>query len=349
MKKFTAILVTTAVLCSFTACELDTAYNVTDEKKISVTVLANGTYREAIQTFLDCMNNHDVEGIMKMSYPDKYVDTMYFVKESSGESIEEKMNNLSEELPETVRLTKIISEETLGDDEKEEFYVYYLAMQLMDDYIEENVQKNIDLEKDIDIEKFLDTKPYCKLNDLCIVDCVLEYENENGGTFTAEQPFIMLNIDGEGWKTDISMIDFIRDTKYSTIDIISKTMKKYVNAVLADLDEMGVEIPEKCTICSDSSKNYNVSDEFLNSFEETLQCYNPAYKELDYIIEVDNGCCVDAECTEAFVKMSDNNLSSENTEHIIIFGEYTLEDIYNLFSEEIQKAVIKMKEVKKLW
>ena len=357
MKKFTAVIVIMVLLCSFVTIDiayklcsfvaLDIAYNVTDEDKISEIVLTNDTYEEAIQMFLDYMNNHDAEGIMKMSYPDKYVDTAYFLMEYYDLTIEERMNNLEKELPETVSLTDIIFKQTLDDDDMEDFYEDYAAFQLISDYIEETGKENIDPDKAFDVESF--PKPYCKINDFCIVNCLLEYENKNGGTLTAEQPFLMLEIDGEGWKTFIDMMDIVKEAKQKTIDIISDTLKEYSDAVLADLDEMGVEIPEKCTICSDSSKNYNVSDEFLSSFMEALLYYNPDYKELGYIIEIDNGCCVNAECTEAFIKTPSDNSSSEYREHIIMFGEYTLEDIHNLCVEEIQKVIIKMKEVKKLW
>lgn len=344
MKKIIAVLAFIAMLCSLTAFGYNTAGEITDKGEISETVLANGNYRDAIRTFLDCMNSHNGEGIMKMSYPDKYIDTMNFVMETNGETIEEKMDSLAEDFHDTVRLVDVVSEETLGDDAIEDFYVDYVAFQLLTDYIEENGKENIDLEKNVDLESL--PEPYCKINDLCIVDCVLEYENENGGTLTAEQAFLMLDIDGEGWKTDISMIDFVKDAKQKQLDIISRFLIQYSNVVLTELDKMGVEIPEKCTICSDSSKNYNVSDEFLSIFDETLQHYNSGYKELDYVIEINNGYCFYAECTE---KMSPDNLFSEDREHIITFGEYTFDDIYNLCSEEIQKLITKMKEVEKLW
>lgn len=353
MKKIIAVLAFIAVLCSLTAFGYDIADEVTDKgeitdkNEISETVLTNDTYKEAIQMFLDYMNNRDTEGIIKMSYPDKYIDTVYFLMEYYDLPIEERMNNLVEDFHDTVRLIDIIFKQPLDNDDKEGFYEDYIAFQLISDYIDENGKENIDPDRAFDVESFPNL--YFKINDFCIFNCLLEYENENGGMLTTEQPFLMIEIDGEGWKTFIDMMEIVKEAKQKKIDIISDTLKEYADAVLADLDKMGVEIPEKCTICSDSSKNYNVSDEFLSSFMETLLHYNPDYKELDYIIEIDNGCCVNAECTEMSVKRSDDNLSPEYREHIIMFGEYTLDDIYNLCSEEIQKLIIKMKEVKKLW
>lgn len=339
------------ILCVLALDAYNTSYDeykIPDNTvKISNPVFRNDTYVKAIQTFLDCINNHDVEGLIKISYPDKYVDTMYLL---DGEEIEEKINNLVVEIPETVTLVKIISEEELEDELKEIVYERCKLMQFFTDYIEENgYNENIDIKKSGDVEKFRATKSYCKIKDLYIVNCVIAFENETGRAFTAEHPFLMTNIAGEGWKTDIITLDAIGEVRQTAIALMSLNLQLYVNNILNVLAEEGVEIPEKCTISSDSSKNYNVSDEFLSIFTETLQAYNYAYKNIDYVIEIEDGCCINAECTESFVKTSPDSSHSDDFVHMITFGEYTSDDIYDICSEEFKKIIIKMKEVKKLW
>ncbi|MDE6426254.1 MAG: hypothetical protein K2K89_09000 [Ruminococcus sp.] len=391
MKKFTAILVMTAMLCSLTACGHDTADEVTNESSVtsvaevsensteetteeitetdevngedidgeeisetepetenepSETVSADGTCAEAIEMFLDCTNNRDVKGMIKHSFPNKYIDVMNFVMELSGESMEEIMNDMAEPSSETVRLSEIISEETLDDDDIEMFYEYYGALQLISDYIDEIGKENIDLEKfeewadTVDTESF--PEPYFDLNDGRIVTCILEYEDEDGDTYTDEQAFTIFYIDGEGWKTDMSMMGYVKKSKQTSINSNASTLMKAANTVLCDLDEMGVELPEKCIICSDSSKNYNVSEEFLSDFEENMKHYFSDYKKLDYIIVIDDGicpytACTDPEITKYIGTYPVNKLYSADGEPVTMDGKYTLDEIYQLCIDEIQK------------
>ncbi|MDE6035750.1 MAG: hypothetical protein K2G36_07570 [Ruminococcus sp.] len=350
MKKFIALLIMSIILSilafnTYYTSEYD--YRIPDNTvKISEPVFRNNTYVEAIQTFLDCINNHDVEGIMKISYPDKYADTMYIL---NREEIRQEMESVTEDLSETVTLIDIISEEVLGDEEKEMFYDSFVFMQILTDYVRANdIKDNTDFRFTIDEEKRLATTPYCKIKDLYVVDCVLKYENQNGGTFTAEQPFIMMKIAGEGWKTDIEMMDYIMDGRQNAIDLISLNLKLYVDNILDILAEDGVEIPEKCTISSDGSKNSNVSDEFLSIFTETLLTYN-YYEDLDYVIEIENGVCINAECSESFITHYPDSSESQDVEHIFTFENDILNDIYDTYSEKFKKAINKMKEVKDLW
>ncbi len=393
MKKFTAILVMTAMLCSLTACGHDTADEVTDESSVtSVTevsensteetteeitetdevtgedtdgeeisetetdpeienepsekISADGTCAEAIEMFLDCTNNHDVEGMMKLTFPDKYIDAINFVMELSGASMEEIMNDMAEPSSETVRLSEIISEETLDDDDIEMFHEYYGEIQLISNYIDETGKENIDPEKFDEWADTVDTEslpePYFNVNDGRIVNCMLEYEDEDGDKYTEEQAFIMFYIDGEGWKTDMSMMGYVKKSKQTSINTTASTFMKASNAGITELDEMGVEFPEKCIICSDSSKNYNVSEEFLSDFEESLESFFSDYKEFDYIIIIDDGCCTYTACTDPEIPKyvgtyPANKLYSADGDHVTMDGKYTFDEIYNLCIDEIQK------------
>ena len=395
MKKFTAILVMTAMLCSLTACGHDMADEVTDESSVtsvaevseetteetteevtesetdevdeedtdgegisetepetenenesSETVSADGSCAEAIQTFLNCTNNRDIEGMMKLTFPDKYIDVINFLMELSGESMEEIMNDMAEPSGETVRLSEIISKETFDDDEIEMFREYYGSIQLISDYIDETGKENIDLEKfdewsdTVDTESF--PEPYFNINDARIVNCMLEYEDEDGDTYTEEQAFTMFYIDGEGWKTDMSMMGYVKKSKQTSMNAAASSLMKASNTTLCELDEMGAELPEKCIICSDSTKNYNVNEDFLSDVEENLKYYFSDYNEFDYIIVIDNGFCTYTTCTDPenpkyIGTYPANKLYSTDGEYVTMDGKYTFDEIYNLCLDEIQK------------
>lgn len=387
MKKFTAILVMTAVLCSCVACGQDNADEVTEESSVtsvaevteetteeitesgteetteedtdeeeisetenenssSETVSADGTYEEAIEMLLECMNNRDVEGMLKLSFPDKYIDTLNFMMELSGYSMEVIMNDMTEECGETVRLSEIISEETIDNYDIEMFYEYYGAFQLISDYTEENGKENIDLEKfdewadTVDIEEY--PEPYFNINDGRVVNCILEYEDEDGDKYTEEQAFTMFYIDGEGWKNDMSMMGYVKKSKKTSINTTASSIMKASNSAMVELDEMGVELPEKCIICSDSSKNYNVSEDFLSMFEERMELFFSDYKEFNYIIVIEDGCCTYTACTDPEITKyigtyPANKLYSANGEPVTMDKDYTFDEIYQLCLDEIQK------------
>lgn len=387
MKKFTAILVMTAMLCLCVACGQDIADEVTEESSVtsvaevtedsseeiteseteetteedtdgeeisetenenstSETVSADGTYEEAIEMLLECMNNHDVEGMLKLSFPDKYIDTLNFVMELSGYSMEVIMNDMTEECGETVRLSEIISEETIDNYDIKMFYEYYGAFQLISDYTEENDKENIDLEKfdewadTVDIEEY--PEPYFNINDGRVVNCILEYEDEDGDKYTEEQAFTMFYIDGEGWKNDMSMMGYVKKSKKTSINTTASSIMKASNSAMVELDEMGVELPEKCIICSDSSKNYNVSEDFLSMFEERMELFFSDYKEFNYIIVIEDGCCTYTACTDPEITKyigtyPANKLYSANGEPVTMDKDYTFDEIYQLCLDEIQK------------
>ncbi|MCM1505708.1 MAG: hypothetical protein NC177_01030 [Ruminococcus flavefaciens] len=386
MKKFTAIIVMTAMLCSFTACGNDVADEITEESSVSSVAEVSEEettteeitesetteevddneeeeiseteteyeneqsgnaqdYKEALETFLECINSHDIDGMMKLSYPDKYIDVIRFMGEDSGYSIEEVMN-YEDDGEETVRLAEIISEESASDYDIEVFHEYYGEFQLIRNYLDETGTDNFDYDAwwewvdTINIEDV--PEPYFYTDDIRLVNCLLEYTDSDGDTYTEAQDFIMYYIDGEGWKIDMSMFGYTKKSKKQSILSTADTIKKSSNSALSELDEIDVQPPEKCIICSDSSKNYNVTDDFVSQFEEALGLFFNIYDEYDYIIVLNEDNCVYVACKDPeFPKYigtypAESIYSAENGVSDMD-REYTFDEIYNLCLEEIQK------------
>ena len=383
MKKFTAILVMTAMSCSCVACGQDTADEVTEESSVtsvaevteetteeitesetdetseedtdgeevsetenenspSETVSADGSYEEAIEMLLECMNNRDVEGMLKLSFPDKYIDVMKTFAEISGGSFEDIATEVKES-DETMHLVEIVSAEPMSSEDLEMLTEMYGYFEVIWQYAEEN---DIDAEKlqefmsEADMEEM--PKPYFETTDGQIVNCILESEDENGNKETSEAELMMYYIDGEGWKTDLSMMGYVKKSKQTSINSNAKTFMVASNTVLVDLDEMGVELPEKCIICSDTSKNYNVSDDFLSKFEENMENYFSDYKKFDYIIVIEDGCCTYLACTDPENSKFTgtypaNKLYSADGDPVTMDRVYSFDEIYQLCLDEIQK------------
>lgn len=382
MKKFTAILIMTAMLCSCVACGQDNADEVTEESSVtsvaevteetteeiteseteetteedtdgeevsktenenlpSETVSSNGTYEEAIEMLLECMNNRDVEGMLKLSFPDQYIDVMKVFAEISGSSFEDIAAEV-EESDENTRLVEIVSAEPMSSEDFEMLTEMYGFFEVIRQYAEENdidAEKLEELLSESDMEEM--PEPYFEATDGQIVDCILESEDENGNKETSEAELMMYYIDGEGWKTDLSMMGYVKKSKQTSINSNAKTFMVASNTVLVDLDETGVELPEKCIICSDTSKNYNVSEDFLSKFEENMEHYFSDYKKFDYIIVMD-GCCTYTACTDPENSRFTgtypaNKLYSADGDPITMDRNYTFDEIYQLCLDEIQK------------
>lgn len=264
---------------------------------------------------------------MKLSFPDKYCDTIMLIAEPEGASLDNLTSGFDEDTPKTIRVAEVISDEPAEDDYMEMLNEMYGDFQIISDYIEQNNKENIDFEK---LDEFLsnvsntsDVKLYFNISSIRNVICLLEFEDENGEKNTYEQDFIMYYIDGEGWKTDLSMLSYIKKSKQAGINSTASSIMKASNSATIELDEIGVEFPEKCIICSDKSQNYNVSNDFVNQFEEKLGYFFSDYNKVDYIIVIDKGICVYTACTD-----------SESLKYI---GTYPAERLYSADDEYIPK------------
>lgn len=359
MKKFISLMVFTAMVCAFTACRNDVA----DEIESSVTSVSEISeesteeiseteteseneqsenaqdYKEALETFLECTNNHDIENMLKLAYPDKYIDAMNFMGEYSGYSIEEVMN-YEDDGEETVRLAEIISEESASDEDIETFHEYYGQFQLIRDYLDENGTDSSDMDTWLEWLDNLNMEdipePYFNTDDIRMVNCLLEYTDLDGDSYTEEQEFIIYYVDGEGWKIDMAMVGYTKESKQQTLNSVANTIKKASNTAIVELDEMGIEYPEKYIICSDKSKNYNVTDDFVSQFEEELEIFFSDYNEYDYIIVLNGYECVYVACKDPEIPKYIGTYSAENGVSDMD-GEYSFDEIYNLCLEEIKK------------
>lgn len=363
MKKIIALFAFATVLCSFASCGQDPADEVSEEssatsveevseeetteetteseteEEISETkdetestvessenLSADGSYEDAINMLIDCMNNKDVEGLLKISFPDKYIDTIKLFAELDGASLDELTTGF-EESGESLRLVEIVSAEPMLSEDMDMLTEMYGSFEIINQYIEQNGRDNIDEEK---LEEFISEsdmenmpEPYFKVSDGQIVNCMIEYKDENGETETSKSEFMMYYIDGEGWKTDMSLMGYVKKSKQVSINTTAASIMKASNATLTDLDEQGVEIPENCVISSDSAKNYNVSDDFTSQFEKELEVFFSDYKDYDYFVLIKGGVAV-------YVAASD----LENPKYT---GTYPAEKVYSADGEYTEK------------
>ncbi|MCM1505712.1 MAG: hypothetical protein NC177_01050 [Ruminococcus flavefaciens] len=316
-----------------------------DNAETSEEMSGDVSCEEAIEMLLECINNKDSEGMMKLTFPDKYCDVLKLIAEIEGVSLDSLTGEYTGETQETVRLVRIVSDEPADDEYMEMFDEMYGGFQVISDYIDQNGTDNIDYESLdellMDYDDTSDIKPYFNVTAVRTVICEIEVEDENGEKETYEQEFLMYYIDGEGWKNDLSMMSYVKKSKQAGINTNSSTIMKAANTAITELDEMDVEIPEKCIICSDKSKNYNVTDDFVSQFEEIMGDFFTDYSKFDYIIVINNGygaytACADPNNPQYIGTYPAERLYSADDEYIYKDSDCTLDDIYQSCLDEIQ-------------
>lgn len=389
MKKFLSIIVVTAMVCAFTACENNTAdeiessvtsvaevseetteeiteeitteeetteeitteettekiteeettEEITETESENVTPENASEYREVLETFLEYTNSNDIENIMKITFPDKYIDVMKTVAENSDDTIEDTIGYINNS-NETIRLVEIISDETASNDDIEFFHKYYGLFQMISDYLDENGTDNFN--KWIyslnvrDMEYFADT--YFHIDDIRIIECMVEYTNSDGYSYTEERPFILYHIDGEGWKVEMAILGYKKESKKKSLNSDANTFKTSINSAFVYFNE---KCPEKYIICSDKSKNYNVTEDFVSKFEKHLRGYFSYYDEFDYIIVLNGDECVYVACADSdnpkYIGTYPENSLYSAEEYTDMDREYTFDEIYNICLDEIKK------------
>lgn len=333
MKKFTAILVMTAMLCSLVSCGNDTADEIIDES--SVTSVAEETteesteeitesetveveeetaeeitepeteeisktsvegteeYAEVIEKFLECQNN-DSEDIIDLLFPDKYCDTIKVLYQADLFSL---YGILGLTAPIDLGLVSIDSVEPVTEEYMPYFNSYYGCYQPLYEYIEENGTENPDIDKLSEIMSTPVTETpdtYFNIEKAVTVNCTISRDFNNGEDDSdfekiIEQEYALYYIDGEGWKLDFIVMGHLYEAEKETVLDELRNLYSASETVLTELEETGTEIPENCIICSDISRNYNVSEEFLNTFDSVLDgCYQKK-DGFDYFVMINDG------------------------------------------------------------
>ncbi|MBD5160207.1 MAG: hypothetical protein HDT23_08220 [Ruminococcus sp.] len=315
MKKFTAILVMTAMLCTSVSCGNDIADEVTDESSITsvseetteeiteaeteeiskTSVEGSEEYAEVIENFLECQNKNS-DTVIELCFPDKYYDTIRVLYNNdlfSLYGIIDFINSVD------VGLISIDSVEPVSEEYIPYFNIYYGCYQLLYEYIEENGTENPDIDKlselmstSIPIDEMPDI--YFNIEKAVTVYCTISREF-NDGTEDPEYEkivnteYTLYYIDGEGWKLDFITMGHMYHAEEEFVLDELRSLYSASETVLSGLAETGTEIPENCIICSDSSRNYNITDEFLNTFDTTLDSCYQKKDGFDYFIMINDG------------------------------------------------------------
>lgn len=251
-------------------------------------------YQKVIEEFLECTRNKDIDGIIKLSYPDRYCDTIKSLYEMG--IIYPPCLDLADAITFTnFTLVSIDSSERLAEDYISWFDGNYGQFQAIGDYISQNGTANADDVNRIagEFQDISQEEVYFHVENAVSVTCMLSrepidtswYDDDSDYEKIIDYEFTLYYIDGEGWKIDFwfmpAMYQAEKDAAYQESDYI------YQAAEIV-LSEMETE-SENFIVSSDSSKNYSVSSEFADNFVNSIDKYYQKNDTLEYFVFVENG------------------------------------------------------------
>lgn len=249
-------------------------------------------YAEVIEKYLECKNK-DSDTVIDLCFPNKYCDTIRVLHKANLFSLYNIMGTPSMDFG----LVSIDSVEPVSEEYMPYFNAYYGGVQPVYEYIEKNGTENPDIDKLSEIMSTPITEPieiYFNIEKAVNVYCTISREF-NDGTEDPEfekvidYEFNLYYIDGEGWKLDCLTMQKLYEAERKIVLDELRSLYSASETVLTELEETGTELPENCIICSDSNRNYNVSDEFLSTFDNALDgCYEKK-DGFDYFVMITDG------------------------------------------------------------
>lgn len=260
--------------------EEETNVEITDE---------NAEYQELIKNFFECSANNDIDGIIKVSYPDKYCDTIKTLYEMK--IIEPPCFQFLETGPFTnFNLYSIDLVEPLAQDYVDLFDENYGQFQTIGEYIEQNGTENFDELKRMAGEA-QPNNAYFHVENAVKLNCTLSREpvddslDESEYESLIDWEFVLYYIDGEGWKIDFWLVPSMYEAEKNAVYQESEYIYNSAETVLSETEAES----ENFIISSDSSKNYNVSSEFAENFVNSIDKYYQKNDNLQYFLVVENG------------------------------------------------------------
>lgn len=268
-----------------------TTEEVAEEETTVETTDENAEYQEVLDNFFECSVNKDIDGILKVSYPDKYCDTVKLLYEK--EIIEPPCFEFLDDTTapfKNFKLFSIDSTEPLAQDYISLFDDNYGQFQTIGEYIEQNGAENTDELTYFVSEAHNQPNTYFHVENTVKLDCMLSREPTDNCPWEDYEPlidweFILYYIDGEGWKIDFWLVPSMYQNEKETACQETEYIYNSAEIVLSETETES----ENFIVSSDSSKNYNVSSEFADNFVNGISKYYQKNDNLEYFVVVENG------------------------------------------------------------
>lgn len=162
----------------------------------------------AIENYLECINNNDIYGIIKASYPDRYADTIKNMTDNSYIELEDIIGDTYKE--KNMHLSGANSYETMSSDYISRFSRLLGAFEPWRDYVEKTGTDKIDYNEFVRVFKKAyndEYHEYFKITKAVKINCNISSDSKG----IHEHDMILYYVDGEGWKVDIVFMPCIQN------------------------------------------------------------------------------------------------------------------------------------------
>lgn len=283
--------------------EPDNSEEASDDEALTPETESDGDreaagYEEAVRAYFTYLLERDIEGILHLTYPDAYAETLRLGAEAQGYSLSGLLDSFEDNTSGQFRLDSMREEESLGAEECREIgeglgeFRYQLAY-IQTHGVESLLSGNIGEMDEADVQKYAYQIP-----EAYIVNCSVIMDTEDGEE-SDEQILLVYYIEDEGWKIEASMIGYVRKSKQTAANINAKSI---YNAALTESVEMDYEdkvLPVSAMISSDSSRDYGIDAAFSAEFKEGMKHFFDALDEQEYFIVIRNRTIDSVVCRDA--------------------------------------------------
>lgn len=251
----------------FTEPYVDTQYTTeyqpeTTQIKPPENVRLSADIYSAVENYLECINNNDIYGIIKASYPDRYADAIKKMSDNSDIELDDIIGNMYKE--KNMHLSGANSYEEMSSDYILQFSRILGAFEPMSSYIEKNGADNID-----DADFLTVIKSICDITDGAYfeitkavkINCNISSDNNE----IQKRDMVLYYVDGEGWKIDIVFMPCIQNIDKTENNEFIDSLYTLINDIT---DFVEVNIVDKIADYDDDDYYDDDYDDFSSAFED---------------------------------------------------------------------------------
>lgn len=238
-------------------------------------------YMADLKKMFDCLNNKDFAGYLKYTYPAEILDAAMKAQgktlESMAKEMEEDMKSEQAKEAFPVKLGKVAEYDENDETLKQ-------IRQNIEEFLNDPTS-DTDLYKDagIDIKAYVEHVKDCKIIDVEMIATNGQSEVET---------FLIYEVDGEGWKFDVtmlSMLSYVKKSKKASANTAAITINKAALTAITDIDAKSGFPEGKFVLGTNSSLDVNVpSGVNADDIRSGMKNYFDKLDDYNYFVVIKN-------------------------------------------------------------
>ncbi|MCM1505796.1 MAG: hypothetical protein NC177_01495 [Ruminococcus flavefaciens] len=248
------------------------------------------SYEEGIERLFENINNDNIADIISLSYTDEYYNIIRNIAESNNISLEKMFRETYIPEMKNISLNEIISVEPLESEDIELMSESYSDFRSLGVY-------TAGYKKIQNISYYAEDKYSFEPEECVSVNCNITYTDDYNIERNDTAEIWLYLTDGEGWKTDVSYMGYIKNSMRKNIESDMMNLYTATCSILNNLNSNNYSVPlDNLIISSDDSMNFNVSNAFAErlkkELDEVMNEYFPESADTEYFIVMQEGKCI---------------------------------------------------------